>query len=167
MSTCYPKILHAPEIIETTKDLYELVEDLRYSPLVAVDTESNSLFAYHEQVCLIQLSVRAQEPGCSDIYDFVIDPLVIDDMSPLGELFSAHNIEIVFHAAEYDVMCLKRDFGFEFTQEWFGQMNDFRICLYQPIPESMVIMAYVLKVCCSCCLPDFDHSFFLYEFRLR
>jgi ribonuclease D len=80
---------------------------LQDEPLIAVDTESNSLFAYHEQVCLIQLSTRTQ--------DWVIDPLAIPDMSPLGPLFDDAHIEKVFHAAEYDLMCLKRDYGFTFN----------------------------------------------------
>jgi ribonuclease D len=72
-----------------------------------VDTESNSLHAYQEQVCLIQFSTQG--------HDFLVDPLSLDDLSPLGEVFAHPKIEKVFHAAEYDLICLKRDFDFEFT----------------------------------------------------
>ena len=101
-----------PIIIDTPKGLRDLVADLRDAPMIAVDTESNSLFAYYEQVCLIQLSVA---PIPNEIQDFIIDPLMIENMSPLGELFADPKIEIVFHAAEYDILSLKRDFGYEFT----------------------------------------------------
>jgi len=76
-------------------------------PIVAVDTESNSLYVYQEQVCLIQFSTPHT--------DFLVDPLALGDLSPLGPLFSQPGIEKVFHAAEYDLLCLKRDFGFDFA----------------------------------------------------
>ncbi|MEJ5203001.1 MAG: HRDC domain-containing protein [Anaerolineales bacterium] len=79
---------------------------LRY-PRLAVDTESNSLYAYREQVCLIQFSTGES--------DYLIDPLALDDLSPLGEVFASPHIEKIFHAAEYDLICLKRDFGFGFA----------------------------------------------------
>jgi ribonuclease D len=74
---------------------------------VAVDTESNSLFAYREQVCLVQFSTTQA--------DFLVDPLALADLTPLAPLFADPKIEKVFHAAEYDLLCLKRDFGFSFA----------------------------------------------------
>src|SRR5258708_34830640 len=99
--------LAAPMIIITVPALRELVRRLHNEPLIAVDTESNSLYAYRENVCLIQISTRTQ--------DWLIDPLAVTDLSPLGPLFADPDIEKVFHAAEYDIMCMKRDFGFTFN----------------------------------------------------
>jgi ribonuclease D len=99
--------LPAPIIVASSVALRDLVRRLQGEPLVAVDTESNSLFAYHERVCLIQLSNRSQ--------DWLIDPLALDDLSPLGPLFADSRIEKVFHAAEYDLICMKRDYGFVFN----------------------------------------------------
>lgn len=87
--------------------LEQLVDTLQAQAVIAVDTESNSLFAYQEQVCLIQFSTEAD--------DYLVDPLAIADLSSLGQIFANPAIEKVFHAAEYDLICLKRDFGFEFT----------------------------------------------------
>jgi ribonuclease D len=87
--------------------LKKLAQILSAQPAVAVDTESNSLFAYREQVCLIQFSV----PDA----DYLVDPLALDDLSPLGPIFSDPNIQKIFHAAEYDLICLKRDFEFSFN----------------------------------------------------
>lgn len=87
--------------------LAQLVDVLLQQPIIAVDTESNSLFAYQEQVCLIQFSTETA--------DFLVDPLAIDNLQPLGEVFANPDIEKVFHAAEYDLICLKRDFGFVFN----------------------------------------------------
>jgi len=93
--------------VATQGDLAALVDGLSTQPVVAVDTESNSLYAYQEQVCLVQISI----PGA----DTIVDPLAGLDLAPLGDLFANPAIQKVFHAAEYDVMCLKRDFGFRFA----------------------------------------------------
>jgi ribonuclease D len=86
--------------------LKRLVHILADQPTIAVDTESNSLFAYREQVCLIQFSTRDA--------DFLVDPLALGDLSPLDAIFSAPHIRKIFHAAEYDLICLKHDFNFSF-----------------------------------------------------
>lgn len=83
---------------------------LRSVPRLAVDTESNSLHAYTVRVCLIQLS--------TDERDYLVDPIALrgeDDLAFLGEIFADPAVEKVLHAAEYDVMTLNRDFGFEFA----------------------------------------------------
>jgi ribonuclease D len=87
--------------------LASLLDDLARQPTIAVDTESNSLYASEEQVCLIQFSV----PGT----DYLVDPLSDLDISSLGAVFASPAVEKVFHAAEYDVMCLRRDFGWDFA----------------------------------------------------
>ncbi len=100
-----PPLLPAPLLIETRESLKEMADRLAREPLLAVDTESNSLYAYQEQVCLIQFSI----PG----FDYLVDPLAIRDLSSLTHLFSNPKIEKVLHGAEYDVMCLARDFNFQ------------------------------------------------------
>jgi ribonuclease D len=87
--------------------LKRLVNTLARQSVIAVDTESNSLFAYQEQVCLVQFSTLED--------DFLVDPLALQDLSPLGPIFESPTINKTFHAAEYDVLCLKRDFSFEFN----------------------------------------------------
>jgi len=93
-----------PEVIATPDALRDLATRLLDEPRIAVDTEANSLYAYHEHVCLIQISV----PGAN----YLVDPLALDDLSILGPLFNAPDIEKVFHAADYDLIMLRRDFGF-------------------------------------------------------
>ncbi|MAU08784.1 MAG: 3'-5' exonuclease [Anaerolineaceae bacterium] len=94
-----------PATFITTYDaLCQLVEQLSQETLIALDTESNSMHAYRGRVCLIQLSTREK--------DYIIDPLAITDMQPLGQLLVAPSIEKIFHAAEYDLICMQRDFGF-------------------------------------------------------
>ena len=45
--------------------------------------------------------------------DWILDPLAVD-LKPLGPLLSNPAIEKIFHASEYDVTSLKRDYGFTF-----------------------------------------------------
>ena len=104
--TKHRKTLPKPTMVTSVEGLQALLDRLMAQPVVAVDTESNSLYAYHERVCLIQFSIPGE--------DCLLDPLAIDDLSPLGTLFGDPNIEKIFHAAEYDVMVLRRDFGFTF-----------------------------------------------------
>lgn len=94
-------------LVRSQEQLTTLLERLLSRPTVAVDTESNSLYAYHERVCLIQFSTEEA--------DFIVDPLAGIDLSPLGDLFANPTIQKVFHAAEQDVANLKRDFGFRFA----------------------------------------------------
>ena len=98
-----------PDPITVDKQPYlaVLAASFNREPILAIDTESNSLFAYQEQVCLIQVSTKDT--------DYLIDPLALSDLSPLGPVFANPGVEKVFHAAEYDLICLKRDYGFEFA----------------------------------------------------
>ena len=117
-STSSVKDAHTPVLINTDSDLAELASTLMACPRVAVDTESNSLYAYREQVCLIQISI----PGT----DYLVDPLALDDLSPLTDVFGSAEILKIFHAADYDLMVLRRDLGFV-TRSVFDTMWAARI----------------------------------------
>lgn len=93
-------------LIETKHQLVDMITALKNSPIIGVDTESNSLYEYQEKICLIQFS--------SEDKDYIVDTIMLKDISNLDEIFSSNKIEKVFHAAEYDLMCLKRDYQFEF-----------------------------------------------------
>ena len=93
--------------IDEQAGLKQAVRALEKAKAVAVDSESNSLYVYYEKVCLLQLS--------SETSHFILDPLALEQkMELLAPLFSSSKIQKVFHAADYDILCLKRDFGFEF-----------------------------------------------------
>lgn len=95
-----------PLFVREQAAFVSLLQDLTRQDILAVDTEANSLYAYQEQVCLIQLSTQNQ--------DYILDPLSIPDITPLGEIFYNPGIEKIFHASEYDVLILYDDFRFEF-----------------------------------------------------
>jgi len=96
-----PNAIHPPLLVADAAALERLLEALRPEPVVALDTESNSFHVYRERVCLLQLSTRQQ--------DFVVDPLAVD-VQPLGALL-CDGRETVLHGADYDVRCLRREYG--------------------------------------------------------
>jgi len=93
--------------VDQPQKLREIAAELLTQDILAVDTESNSLYAYQEQVCLVQFSTQQK--------DILIDAMALPDLSPLKEIFQSERILKVFHAAEYDLICLFRDFGFRFN----------------------------------------------------
>ena len=98
--------LPAPVLVTTASALKQLAAALSGEAIIAVDTESNSLHAYQEQVCLMQFSTSKG--------DYLVDPLALGDLTPLAPVFSDPQIEKVFHAAEYDLLCMRRDFSYTF-----------------------------------------------------
>jgi len=116
--------LPPPVWVATNSALESLVNDLTRQPRIAVDTESNSLHAYHEQVCLIQFST----PGA----DYLLDPFALPNLESLAPIFASPRIEKIFHAAEYDLICLRRDFGFTFANI-FDTMHAERILGYEKV----------------------------------
>ncbi len=91
--------------VDSRGDLLAAVDEMSRARRLGIDTESNSLYAFREQVCAIQIS--------SSKTNYIFDPLRIEDLSPLADLFADAKIEKIFHGADYDVGLLKRDFGYE------------------------------------------------------
>lgn len=118
------ELLPPPIWVNTKQLLQQMMDDLTTQNRVAVDTESNSLHAFREQVCLMQFS--------STQADYLVDPLAIRDLSMLAPVFSNPNIEKIFHAAEYDLICLRRDFGFGFAN-LFDTMQAARVLGYPAV----------------------------------
>ncbi|MGE5139208.1 MAG: ribonuclease D [Rudaea sp.] len=96
-----------PVLVADAESFARMTEHLLSQPIVAVDSESDSLYSYFEKLCLLQFSV----PGV----DYILDTLAVRALDPLGELFARPDIQKVFHAAEYDIMVIKRDFKLEFA----------------------------------------------------
>jgi ribonuclease D len=126
------KSLPKPVMITRPQALRKMANRLATEPILAVDTESNSLYAYQERVCLIQFSTPQE--------DFLVDPLALDDLSPLEPLFADPQIEKIFHAAEYDLITLKRDFQFDF-KNLFDTMVAARILGWEKIGLGSILKA--------------------------
>ncbi len=99
--------LEPPRYIDTRDALISWVDILSRADVIAVDTESDSLHRYREKVCLIQMTALG--------HDALIDPLAIDDLACLADMFADPRRVKIFHDACYDLVSLSRDFGFRFA----------------------------------------------------
>jgi len=84
-----------PRLVADPAALAELLDDVRAEPVIALDTESNSFHVYRERVCLLQISTRAAD---------MLGAVLCDGR------------ETVLHGADYDVRCLKREYGWRFPR---------------------------------------------------
>jgi ribonuclease D len=116
--------LAPPVWVNTDQSFHKMLSEVSAEPRVAVDTESNSLHAYRERVCLIQFSTPQR--------DYVVDPFAVSDLRALSPVFKNPTIEKIFHAAEYDLICLRRDYGFEFAS-LFDTMQAARVLGYPAV----------------------------------
>ncbi len=95
-----------PLLVADPESLERLTGALRAQAVVALDTESNSFHVYRERVCLLQISTPSD--------DYVVDPLAVD-VRPLGQVL-CDGRELVLHGADYDVRCLRREYGWRFPR---------------------------------------------------
>jgi ribonuclease D len=89
-------------VIDTEKELAAFLPKLRAAEWVAIDTEADSLHAYPEKVCLIQISIAG--------HDRLVDPLAKINLDPLLDALNAR--ELIFHAADYDLRLLEKHHRF-------------------------------------------------------
>lgn len=89
-------------MIDTEEKLAAFLPVVRAADWIAVDTEADSLHAYPEKVCLIQISTSAG--------DRLIDPLAGINIDPLLDALSGH--QLIMHAADYDMRLLYKHHAF-------------------------------------------------------
>src|ERR1700735_1141953 len=89
-------------VMDTNEKLAAFLPTLKSARWLAIDTEADSLHAYPEKVCLIQISAVA----CDEL----IDPLAEINLDPLLDALNAH--ELIFHAANYDLRLLRKHHEF-------------------------------------------------------
>jgi ribonuclease D len=73
-----------------------LIDALRRSPWIALDTEADSLHSYPEKLCLLQLSHAGG--------DALVDPLRSEALTPLLDVLSTR--ELTLHGADFDLRLL-------------------------------------------------------------
>ena len=89
-------------MIDTDVKLAALLPKLRAAQWLALDTEADSLHAYPEKVCLIQISTVDG--------DELVDPLAPINLDSLFDVFNGR--ELIFHAADYDLRLLEKHHQF-------------------------------------------------------
>jgi ribonuclease D len=89
-------------VIDTNEKLAAFLPVLKSAPWIALDTEADSLHAYPEKVCLIQVSTATG--------DRLVDPLASMDINPFLDALAGR--ELIFHAADYDLRLLLKHHAF-------------------------------------------------------
>jgi len=89
-------------VINTDAKLSAFLPALTSAAWLALDTEADSLHAYPEKVCLIQISTASG--------DQLIDPLAKINLEPLLAALAGH--ELIMHGADYDLRLLRKHHEF-------------------------------------------------------
>ena len=97
--------------------LEELLDRIADLPVIAFDTEADSLHCYFEKLCLIQISTPSEH--------VLVDPLADVPIEPL--LDAVADKRVVFHGADYDLRMLRRVGTFE-PRDIFDTMIASRLC---------------------------------------
>ena len=93
--------MHDHGLVDSEAALRVLLDAIRGTPWIAVDTEFMREKTYFPQLCLIQIATT-DHIAC-------IDPLALEDLGPLKPLLHDPAVLKVFHAASQDleVLCLE------------------------------------------------------------
>ena len=100
-------------VIASEQQLADLIRQIEAADRIALDTEADSLHSYREKLCLLQISAPAAVTT-SSYNDFVVDPLCNLRLEPLRQALEP--MEIVLHAADYDLRMLRRGLNFTATR---------------------------------------------------
>lgn len=93
-------------MIQTQDELDQLVERLLSEPVIAVDCEMDSMYAYSTSLCVVQFGWPSGEA--------LLDGLVELDYSVLARLFAEPSIVKVFHGGENDIGLLHDRWSLDF-----------------------------------------------------
>lgn len=99
--------------VTTAPVLSELVARMKHAERVALDIEANSLYQYHQKVCLIQLTMDGE--------DYIVDPLVDLDMTHFIDVLA--DKPLIVHGADYDLRMMRQSLGFLPRREVFDTMS--------------------------------------------
>jgi ribonuclease D len=90
--------------VDTPEGVAALGAALSGERVIGLDTESDSMHSYFEKVCLMQVVL----PG-DRIY--IVDTIRVRDLAPLRPALEDVAVRKVLHGADYDIVCIKRDFA--------------------------------------------------------
>ncbi|HET6278366.1 MAG TPA: ribonuclease D, partial [Candidatus Polarisedimenticolia bacterium] len=91
--------------VDTAEGLAAAAKSLSKARTIGLDTEADSFYHYFHKCCLLQISDGERV--------FLVDVLAIRQPDALKEIFASERSTKILHAAEQDILYLRRDFGLE------------------------------------------------------
>jgi ribonuclease D len=101
-----PAVDEPAEFIDRPGKLRAFCDRLADCDEVALDTEANSMHAYQEQTCIVQLTAGGRNA--------ILDVLALETLEPLRDALDRPDVTVVMHGGDYDITCLTRDHDFRF-----------------------------------------------------
>ncbi len=102
LSDAWPPV----RLVEDVRALDQALARWSAAPAIGVDTEANSFHAYRERLCLLQVADGENE--------WLVDPIALGpELRRIAPLFADPRITKIFHAAEYDLMLLRKELAVE------------------------------------------------------
>ena len=120
--------------ISEYQDLKAFCERAASSKILAVDTEFLREKTYYPKLCLIQIATY-EESAC-------VDPLAIDDLSPLRDLLVDKRITKVFHACTQDLEVILHAMGVVAAPVFDTQLAAAFLGLRQQVGYGMLVEHY-------------------------
>ena len=120
--------------LTTSEELIDFCARARASHILAVDTEFLREKTYFPKLCLIQVSTGQEI--------VVVDPILIDDLTPLKSLFENSNIVKIFHACSQDLEVLLEKMDCECAPVFDTQVAAAFLGLRQQVSYASLVESY-------------------------
>lgn len=120
--------------LSTSSELAEFCERAASAKVIAVDTEFLRERTFFPKLCLVQISAAGNIAA--------IDPILIDDLSPLVALLADETVTKVFHACGQDLEVLLDGLGVSCSPVFDTQLAAAFLGLRQQISYASLVEAY-------------------------
>ena len=120
--------------ISTSDELSAFCERIGNEPVIAVDTEFLRERTYYPKLCLVQVGTP-KEIGA-------IDPILIEDLSPLARIFADERVTKVFHACGQDLEVILDGMGVTCASVFDTQVAAAFLGMRQQVSYASLVEAY-------------------------
>lgn len=120
--------------ISTSDELSAFCERIGNEPVIAVDTEFLRERTYYPKLCLVQVGTPT-EIGA-------IDPILIEDLSPLAHIFADERVTKVFHACGQDLEVILDGMGVTCTSVFDTQVAAAFLGMRQQVSYASLVEVY-------------------------
>ena len=120
--------------ISTSDELSAFCERIGNEPVIAVDTEFLRERTYYPKLCLVQVGTP-KEIGA-------IDPILIEDLSPLARIFADERVTKVFHACGQDLEVILDGMGVMCASVFDTQVAAAFLGMRQQVSYASLVEAY-------------------------